>query len=953
MGAHWRKSKESVNSSCATLTGGESYILHLIQSDVLLPLTASLNPDKSLPKLAQTSLRTLNTMLDTYVSPTAPLSPAVAISSVIYTPDGLRNLREILSREAADRLTQEQIAFAASLIAKSCGRVPHTAGGESEEGTAQQEGMHQKMLVGAGVLDALATRLASFAPDEYRKKCGPDARIPPQAPPNARIAPILDAIATIIRGSKLRSIEFLFSPALATLLPTDELRGGLDGAAASLHLPQPKPSSEIQGAGLIVTPSAFPPLSAAAVLTASAQFPPLRASGTSHSMSFPALHQYSSHLHSHHHLTEEQRIDLLTAAVAGGDDDSETSGGETPLRRRMPTTTATAELAEDERLRTILGTHEGDSGSTDTSIDIPELEIVNWLISLVRTGDPITRLTAASVLTNLFLVGWVAKRLVSYVALLVIPILVRLLDEKCKDTSGFGNTGVGGVDAQKWSRWQVEERAPAVLSRLVIENPEFQKAAIDAGAVKKLAAILKKVSESPSGIANGFMNGDTPHVPQEPASKSNPEYNHRMKVKEGALRCLANLGLFKDEYRKKIVDAGILKTVVGTCLKPLTPIASPLPPENNGAEGNPPSVLIAACGCIRALSRSVSILRTSLTDAAVATPMFSLLRHENDDVKNAATAVVCNLVVDFSPMRKPIAEAGALEVLCDHAKGSNGPLRLNALWALKHLMLEGDTVVKRRSLDCLGVEYLMSIISKINPDPASDSISDSDSDSDAEMTDNTAIPTSTPDLSQRLPPKFRSVVHRLRKQERIAQGTQSRKEAIALQEQGLEFIRNLICGTEVSSMIDMVLSAIDSDRLFTLYETLLSAPNQPSKIVNAVVYNIVHIAAGAPHHRQLIIERTDLLRVLLGFWNHRDPHVRSGLAWMVINLTWKEEGSEAEGVQRRIAVLRNLGWAERLQLMQKDTELDVKERVKTAEFQLSGQATGGSAGGSSSATSAR
>jgi hypothetical protein len=54
-----------------------------------------------------------------------------------------------------------------------------------------------------------------------------------------------------------------------------------------------------------------------------------------------------------------------------------------------------------------------------------------------------------------------------------------------------------------------------------------------------------------------------------------------------------------------------------------------------------------------------------------------------------------------------------------------------------------------------------------------------------------------------------------------------------------------------------------------------------------------------------------------------------------------------------------LGWAERLKEMKKDTELDVKERVKTAEFQLSGVggngngnassgAGGGSAGGGSS-----
>jgi hypothetical protein len=858
-------------------------------------------------------------MFDTYISPSAPLNPAVAISTALYTPDGLRNLREIISQEGSDRLSQEQISLAASLIAKSCGRMPHSTGGEADDAATQREGLHQKLLVGAGVLDALATRLASFAPDEYRKNCPADTKIPPPAPPTARIAPILDAIATIIRGSKLRSLEFLFSPTLTALFPMDD---STTSTGSSLHLPQLKSSSDlIQPPRHIVTPSAFPPLSAAVSLSSSTQFPPLSATTSSH-LSFPALHHYSNHAHHHHPgLGDEQRIGLLSG-VTGTEDDSESStGGDTPLR-----------TVDDDRSAT--------DENADPSIEIPELEIINWLVSLIRTGDPITRLTAASVLTNLFLVGLVSKKLVSYVTLLVVPILVRLLDEEGK-IIGYANTGVGGIDAQTWNRWQVEEKAPAVLSRLVIENLEFQKAAIDAGAVKKLAAILKKVSEPSSSATNG-VNGYANPAMEEAAPKSSPEYNHRMKVKEGVMRCLANLGLFKDDYRKKIIDAGVLKTVVGACLKPLTPISTQLPPEANSStgEGNPPSVLVAACGVIRSVSRSVSILRTSLIDAAVAIPVFSLLRHENDDVKIAATAAVCNLVLDFSPMRKPISDAGALDVLCDLVKGNNVPLRLNALWAIKHLMLEADTTTKQRSLESLGVEYLMSIISTITPSEGSGE------DSDEEMADEPAVLD-----SERLPPRIREAVKHLQKQERISQTAQSRKEAIALQEQGLEFIRNLICGSEVGCMIDYIFNEIGADRLLELYQNLLTAPNQPSEIVNAVVYNIVHIAAGAPRHRQRIIDRTELLQVLLSFWNHGNPHVRSGLAWVVINLTWKEEGVEADGVQRRINVLKDLGWAERLKEMQKDTELDVKERVKTAEFQLAnggGTTAGGSSVGSSS-----
>jgi len=70
-----------------------------------------------------------------------------------------------------------------------------------------------------------------------------------------------------------------------------------------------------------------------------------------------------------------------------------------------------------------------------------------------------------------------------------------------------------------------------------------------------------------------------------------------------------------------------------------------------GTLGNSIPVIIAACSAARALSRSVSLLRTSLIDAGVAKPVFALLKHSNVSVLVEATNVVCNLVTDFSPMR--------------------------------------------------------------------------------------------------------------------------------------------------------------------------------------------------------------------------------------------------------------------------------------------------------------
>jgi armadillo repeat-containing protein 8 len=103
-----------------------------------------------------------------------------------------------------------------------------------------------------------------------------------------------------------------------------------------------------------------------------------------------------------------------------------------------------------------------------------------------------------------------------------------------------------------------------------------------------------------------------------------------------------------------------------------------------------PGVRAAACQCTRSLSRSVCILRTNLVDAGIAVPLFRLLTDEYLEVKIAATGAMCNLMLDFSPMRKAILEQGTIKVLCQHTHSPYAQLRLNAVWALKHFSYQPD-----------------------------------------------------------------------------------------------------------------------------------------------------------------------------------------------------------------------------------------------------------------------
>ncbi len=271
---------------------------------------------------------------------------------------------------------------------------------------------------------------------------------------------------------------------------------------------------------------------------------------------------------------------------------------------------------------------------------------------------------AVWLLTMLYRSDLTDKRRESSLALLLVPLLVRMLSKDLRseeDTLLSGN----GVSTVQSSTWAIKEQAPKVLAMLVMDSAELQKAAVDADAIKKLSQLLKesydplpKLSQSsmwrPDGAESNSVQGrENTNTSRLGARGLSPQASYVIKMREGVLMALAAIAPFKDDYRKAMIDNGVVPFIIES-LKPYDAsptLASKSTESSNMAHGNPVTVLLAACSAARALSRSVSILRTSLIDAGIAVPLFALLNHPEMEVQIAATAVVCNLVLEFSPMR--------------------------------------------------------------------------------------------------------------------------------------------------------------------------------------------------------------------------------------------------------------------------------------------------------------
>lgn len=583
------------------LLGGPAYISPLNAGFVIAPLLAVLSPTEFSPVVILAALRSLNSVADSVSLEHSLDSSDHGLLQLLYTEKHLSSITELLSQGSNSLTVQQQISLAAVLISKTC-----------------REETHRKTLAQMGVLEALAIQLSSFivatgccllsrGGHDYGKM-HPDSL--PTATTRSRLSPILEAVGTIIQNSKRRAIQFLSAPAFATIFSRteskDEYKLERKENERSAHLYNPSFDS------------------------LSRQDP------------FDALLPQVPNLHHRSSTTQKSGFPPLgTIAISG------------KQYQASRTFVSAVEVLQNQDCE-----YAGEE----------ESPLVAWLFYSVRAESGITRLMAARVLAMFYRFGLANRRKETGFRMLLVPLLARMLDKESKTSPEAPNPYDSSV--LRSSDWIIKEQAPAVLAMLAVDNVHLRRAAVDAGAIKKLSQLLKESYDPLPTTFSISLWTPAPMDPENPSSKANasklgvagfsPLAYHIMRVREEVLIALAAIASLEDEHRKAIIDNGVVPFVIES-LKPFgaTPSSSSIPKTQSEEIknrtvllGNPSPVILAACGAARMLSRSVSTLRTSLMDAGLAPPLFDLLRYQDMDIQIAATAVICNLLLEFSPMRE-------------------------------------------------------------------------------------------------------------------------------------------------------------------------------------------------------------------------------------------------------------------------------------------------------------
>ncbi|KAF8327914.1 armadillo-type protein [Cantharellus anzutake] len=213
----------------------------------------------------------------------------------------------------------------------------------------------------------------------------------------------------------------------------------------------------------------------------------------------------------------------------------------------------------------------------------------------------------------------------------------------------------------------------ANLYSLVSDDKDLQRAAFVSGTLKRLASLVLETTPQ--------MNEDW--------NEDGPEATSLLL--EAALTAIASLTLHLDDNRVALLDEHpTMLHIISRCLS--HPYAG---------------VRYGACQCVRALSRSVKVLRTGIGDSKLAEILFNIVKTDSDErVILVALMGIANMVNDFSPTRKNLIESGVISKLSEIIKKGDEEMKTNSIWALRNALRHSSREEMESIMNELGWDEL-------------------------------------------------------------------------------------------------------------------------------------------------------------------------------------------------------------------------------------------------------
>lgn len=420
--------------------------------------------------------------------------------------------------------------------------------------------------------------------------------------------------------------------------------------------------------------------------------------------------------------------------------------------------------------------------------------VIPYLMPLIRTPIHSLRLATCRLLTTFHL----SNRLPSGFDASVTKAIVTLLT---------------------WNSHSALDVAAQTLAELIVDSKDLQRVAKESGAVGMLADILLADHEPIESerevqpFSDSSLQRDvqmTEHSSHDNAMMDDAEEEMSKLLRFSALSAISALTMLFDPARDAVIAKNLLPLIV------------------EGLADDNAMVVEGGISCIRSLSRSVKILREKLSDdEVIGKRVVALLDTDNKQILRMATAALCNLVLEFSPVRKVVLEMNGIKTVIDLLKSKDEVVRKNCVWVLKNLLFKADVATKNGVLSKLGHESLRALFTDEQP-------------------------------------KVRSLA--------------------------MTVVRNLACSSGADTQneqLDALFSITGVELISMLSAVLNYDPASDIELVIQALYVVCNIASGTEQHKAFLLE-SDIPQLILKWTCHADDRIRIAAVWCTINLSWRD-----------------------------------------------------------------